>query len=82
MSAPYPTGVKSGAGAGGRVVPNSTILDKPLSKGKAEINVSTFALLFSEMVQVWQLQIDSLGPRAVEQVSMPKYLQMSSNYKV
>lgn len=54
MSAPYPTGVKSGASTGGRVVPNSTILDKPLSKGKAEINVSTFALLFSEMVQYSQ----------------------------
>ena len=54
MSAPYSVSGKSGAGAGstGRVLPNSAILDKPLSKGKAEINISTFALLFSEMVQV------------------------------
>lgn len=52
MSAPYSAGAKSGAGVTttGRP-PSSAILDKPLSKGKAEINISTFALLFSEMVQ-------------------------------
>ena len=53
MSAPYSAGAKSGASVTttGRP-PSSAILDKPLSKGKAEINISTFALLFSEMVQV------------------------------
>jgi len=52
MSAPYSTGVKTGAGVASTGRPlNSVILDKPLSKGKAEINISTYALLFSEMVQ-------------------------------
>ena len=54
MTTPYSVGAKAGAGASGRVLPASAILDKPLTKGKAEINVSTFALLFSEMVQVRQ----------------------------
>lgn len=31
-----------------------SILDKPLSKGKSEVNLSTFALLFSEIVQYCQ----------------------------
>ncbi|XP_013409614.1 trafficking protein particle complex subunit 5 [Lingula anatina] len=35
----------------------SSILDRPLSKGKAEVNLSTFALLFSEMVQYCQSRV-------------------------
>lgn len=35
----------------------STILDKPLSKGRAEINISTYALLFSEIVQYYQNRV-------------------------
>ncbi|WAR22941.1 TPPC5-like protein [Mya arenaria] len=35
----------------------SSNLDKPLSKGKAEINVATFALLFSEIVQYCQNRV-------------------------
>ncbi|XP_077981505.1 trafficking protein particle complex subunit 5-like [Glandiceps talaboti] len=35
----------------------SSILDRPLSKGKAEINISPFALLFSEMVQYCQNRV-------------------------
>ncbi|KAL4236981.1 Trafficking protein particle complex subunit 5 [Mactra antiquata] len=32
-------------------------LDKPLSKGKAEVNVATFALMFSEIVQYCQNRV-------------------------
>lgn len=32
----------------------SSILDKPLSKGKGEVSLSCFALLFSEVVQYCQ----------------------------
>lgn len=32
----------------------ASILDKPLSKGKGEISLSCFALLFSEVVQYCQ----------------------------
>ncbi|XP_045160600.1 trafficking protein particle complex subunit 5-like [Mercenaria mercenaria] len=35
----------------------SSNLDKPLSKGKAEVNVATFALLFSEIVQYCQNRV-------------------------
>ncbi|ELU03713.1 hypothetical protein CAPTEDRAFT_195837 [Capitella teleta] len=38
----------------------SNILEKPLSKGKGEINLSTFALLFSEMVQYSQNRVYSV----------------------
>lgn len=31
-----------------------SILDKPLSKGKGEVSLSCFALLFSEVVQYCQ----------------------------
>jgi len=34
-----------------------SILDKSLSKGKSEVNLSTFALLFSEMVQYCQNRV-------------------------
>uniref|UniRef100_T1JN97 Trafficking protein particle complex subunit 5 n=1 Tax=Strigamia maritima TaxID=126957 RepID=T1JN97_STRMM len=34
-----------------------TILDKALSKGKTEINISTFGFLFSEMVQYCQNRV-------------------------
>lgn len=35
----------------------TSILDKPLSKGKVEINISTYALLFSEIVQYCQNRV-------------------------
>ncbi|KAJ8305470.1 hypothetical protein KUTeg_016015 [Tegillarca granosa] len=35
-------------------------LDKPLGKGKAEVNVATFALLFSEIVQYCQNRVYSV----------------------
>jgi hypothetical protein len=38
----------------------SSILEKPLSRGKAEISVSTFALLFSEMVQYCQNRVNTV----------------------
>ncbi|XP_064625577.1 trafficking protein particle complex subunit 5-like [Lineus longissimus] len=34
-----------------------SILDKPLNKGKVEINIGTFALLFSEIVQYAQNRV-------------------------
>ncbi|CAH1773224.1 unnamed protein product [Owenia fusiformis] len=34
-----------------------SVLDRPLSKGKSEINLSTFALLFSEIVQYCQNRV-------------------------
>lgn len=37
--------------------PRTSILDKPLPKGKTEISLSTFALLFSEVVQYCQNQV-------------------------
>ncbi|XP_031565438.1 trafficking protein particle complex subunit 5-like [Actinia tenebrosa] len=36
---------------------SANILDRPLSKGRNEINCSTFALLFSEMVQYCQNRV-------------------------
>ena len=36
-------------------------LDKPLSKGKAEVNIATFALLFSEMVQYCHNRVYSVS---------------------
>ncbi|XP_022087724.1 trafficking protein particle complex subunit 5-like [Acanthaster planci] len=38
----------------------SSVVDRPLSKGKAEVNISTFALLFSEMVQYCQSRVGSV----------------------
>ena len=38
-----------------------TILDNPLSKGKQEVSLSTFALLFSEMVQYSQNKVRSVN---------------------
>lgn len=35
----------------------NNILEKPLSKGKGEVNISTFALLFSEIVQYTQNRV-------------------------
>ncbi|XP_015927883.1 trafficking protein particle complex subunit 5 isoform X1 [Parasteatoda tepidariorum] len=43
-----------------RPVPKFTILDKPLSRARSEINISTFALLFSEMVQYCQNRVLSV----------------------
>ncbi|XP_066014880.1 trafficking protein particle complex subunit 5-like [Pocillopora verrucosa] len=39
---------------------SSNILEKPLSKGRNEINVSTFGLLFSEMVQYCQNRVHTV----------------------
>lgn len=39
------------------VRPKTSILDKSLSKGKGEISVSTYALLFSELVQYCQNRV-------------------------
>ncbi|XP_071486720.1 trafficking protein particle complex subunit 5-like [Diadema setosum] len=38
----------------------ASLVDRPLSKGKGEINISTFALLFSEMVQYCQNRVSSV----------------------
>ncbi len=38
----------------------SSILEKPLSRGKSEINLSTFALLFSEIVQYCQNRVHTV----------------------
>lgn len=38
----------------------SSILEKPLSRGKSEVNISTFALLFSEMVQYCQNRVNTV----------------------
>jgi len=38
-----------------------SILDKTLSRGKQEINLSTFTLLFSEMVQYSQNRVNSVA---------------------
>jgi len=37
------------------------ILDRTLSRGKGEINISTFALLFSEMVQYSQSRVSTVS---------------------
>ncbi|CAH3179098.1 unnamed protein product [Porites evermanni] len=38
----------------------TNILEKPLSKGRNEINVSTFGLLFSEMIQYCQNRVHTV----------------------
>ncbi|PIK42528.1 putative trafficking protein particle complex subunit 5 [Apostichopus japonicus] len=38
----------------------ASIVDRPLSKGRGEINISTFALLFSEMVQYCQNRVSTV----------------------
>ena len=43
-----------------RQTPKISILDKPLSKGRVEINISTYALLFSEIVQYCQNRVLSV----------------------
>lgn len=43
-----------------RPVPKISILEKPLSKGKGEINISAYALLFSEIVQYCQNRVLSV----------------------
>lgn len=37
--------------------PRTSILDKPLSRGKTEVSLSCFALLFSEVVQYCQSRV-------------------------
>ena len=37
--------------------PRTNILDKPLSKGKGEVSLNCFALLFSEVVQYEQSKV-------------------------
>ncbi|XP_052124379.1 trafficking protein particle complex subunit 5 [Frankliniella occidentalis] len=39
------------------VRPKTSLLDKPLSKGKGEVSLSSFALLFSELVQYCQNRV-------------------------
>ncbi|RDD47813.1 Trafficking protein particle complex subunit 5 [Trichoplax sp. H2] len=39
---------------------STNILEKPLSKGRGEINLSTFAFLFSELVQYCQNRSSSV----------------------
>ncbi|KAL1131243.1 hypothetical protein AAG570_010861 [Ranatra chinensis] len=43
-----------------QVRPKTSILDKSLSKGRGEVNLSTFALLFSELVQYCQNKVCSV----------------------
>ncbi|XP_030844703.1 trafficking protein particle complex subunit 5 [Strongylocentrotus purpuratus] len=43
-----------------RKLQKTGLVDRPLSKGKGEINISTFALLFSEMVQYCQNRVSSV----------------------
>ena len=45
-------GEMSSISLGGRAKPN--LVDRPLSKGKAEVGLSAFCFLFSEMVQYFQ----------------------------
>jgi hypothetical protein len=44
------------------VVPSARVnlMDKPLSKGKAEVSLSAFAYLFSELVQYSQTRVNQL----------------------
>lgn len=37
--------------------PRTSILDKPISRGKGEVSLSSFALLFSEVVQYSQNRV-------------------------
>lgn len=37
--------------------PRTSILDKPLGRGKGEVSLSSFALLFSELVQYCQSRV-------------------------
>lgn len=37
--------------------PRTNILDKPLSRGKTEVSINCFALLFSEVVQYSQSRV-------------------------
>ncbi|XP_062509524.1 trafficking protein particle complex subunit 5-like isoform X2 [Corticium candelabrum] len=45
----------------GRSKPPPNILDRPLSRGKSEVNLSTCALLFSEIVQYSQHRVLSVA---------------------
>lgn len=40
--------------------PKASILDKPLSRGKGEVSLSSYALLFSEMVQYSQSRVSTI----------------------
>jgi trafficking protein particle complex subunit 5 len=40
--------------------PRVSILDKPLSKGKGEVSLSIFSLLFSEAIQYSQSKVTSV----------------------
>jgi trafficking protein particle complex subunit 5 len=41
--------------------PRPGILDRPLIKAKGEVSLSSFALLFSEIVQYSQNRVTSIG---------------------
>lgn len=43
-----------------QVRPKTSILDKTLSKGKGEVSLSCFALLFSELVQYCQNKVHTV----------------------
>ncbi|KAF8393059.1 hypothetical protein HHK36_021300 [Tetracentron sinense] len=45
----------------GKIKQHANVLDKPLSKGKQEVSLSAFALLFSELVQYNQTQVDNIA---------------------
>uniref|UniRef100_A0A182JUN8 Trafficking protein particle complex subunit 5 n=1 Tax=Anopheles christyi TaxID=43041 RepID=A0A182JUN8_9DIPT len=40
--------------------PKASILDKPLSRGKGEVSLSSYALLFSELVQYSQSRVSTI----------------------
>ncbi|KAE9450909.1 hypothetical protein C3L33_17208, partial [Rhododendron williamsianum] len=44
----------------GKIKQYTNVLDKPLSKGKQEVSLSAFSLLFSELVQYNQTQVDNI----------------------
>ncbi|KAI0507438.1 hypothetical protein M5K25_012413 [Dendrobium thyrsiflorum] len=48
-------------GVGGKIKQYSSVLDKPLSKGRQEVSLSAFAFLFSELVQYNQTQVDNIA---------------------
>lgn len=40
--------------------PKMSILEKPLSRGKGEVSLSCYALLFSEVVQYCQSRVNTI----------------------
>ncbi|KAM7262121.1 hypothetical protein ACFE04_021198 [Oxalis oulophora] len=50
-----------GAGGGKNMKQYSNVLERPIGKGKQEVSLSAFALLFSELVQYNQTQVDNIA---------------------